>query len=195
MQRRTPPHPNYTGETQERGKITGMKKALKIIGITIGSLLVAFITLGVIAAIVLPDADPSVAAPAISASTAAAPVTVDPTPTPSPTPAPATTTEPAPEPVATAPAKTFVDQIRDDVGSYANLITSAEETEPGRIEVGTSIVDPRGDNGSPEAQQAIAICEAVMIATGASYVNVAEEDGTTFVLAGHPTYGPDCTEV
>lgn len=70
----------------------------------------------------------------------------------------------------------------------------ATETEPGRIEVETSITDPRGGEGSTEAAAAIAICEAA-VSLGATYASVLEADGTTFVLYGHPSYGQTCTEV
>ena len=85
---------------------------------------------------------------------------------------------------------------------WADAITSAVETEPGRLEVSTTIVDPRGDDGSPEAQLAIAVCEAAVgLLEGAgagegAYVAVFEDDGTHFVLYGHPrvTEG-ECTEI
>lgn len=74
-------------------------------------------------------------------------------------------------------------------------VTAVTQTEPGRISVATSIVDPRGDDGSPEALDAIAICEAAA-STGATYVSVMEADGTHFVLYGHPSYpAGQCTEV
>lgn len=83
---------------------------------------------------------------------------------------------------------------------WADLVTSATKTEADRAEVSTSITDPRGDAGSPEAQQAIQVCEgtvAWLSAAGAATpkVSVLEADGSTFVVAGHPSYGPDCTEV
>lgn len=78
----------------------------------------------------------------------------------------------------------------------ADLITTATETEPGRVEIQTSIVDPRS-SGSEAATQALEICKAGLasLSTDKPYVSVLEEDGTTFVLAGHPSYGPDCAEV
>lgn len=75
-----------------------------------------------------------------------------------------------------------------------DTVVSATETEPGRYEIQTSIVDPRGAAGSAEAVDAIAICEAV-VKLGATYVSVLEEDGTTFVVYGHPRYGDVCTEI
>lgn len=84
---------------------------------------------------------------------------------------------------------------------WLETITAVVETEPGRVEVRTTIVDPRGDDGSPAARQAIAVCEAavdLLTERGAKkpYVSVMEEDGTTFVLFGHPMV-PDgeCGEV
>lgn len=65
-------------------------------------------------------------------------------------------------------------------------VSAVTETEPGRFEIQTSIVDPRGGDGSPEAQEAMAICEAA-VGAGATYVAVFEADGTHFVLYGHPS--------
>ncbi|WHP18805.1 hypothetical protein [Cellulomonas sp. ES6] len=76
-----------------------------------------------------------------------------------------------------------------------STVSAVTETEPGRFEIQTSIVDPRGDDGSPEAQEAIAICQAAVDA-GATYVAVFEADGTHFVLYGHPSAPPGaCGEV
>jgi hypothetical protein len=84
--------------------------------------------------------------------------------------------------------------------SWIEQMTAATLTEPGRITVETTIVDPRGDAGSPAAQQAIQLCEGVVAylkGTGEAqpYVSVMENDGSTFVLYGHPSYPGGCTEV
>lgn len=85
--------------------------------------------------------------------------------------------------------------------AWLGAVTEAIETEPGRLEVRTTIVDPRGDDGSPAARQALAVCEAavdLLARRGADEPRVAvmEDDGTTFVLFGHPLV-PDgeCGEV
>jgi hypothetical protein len=83
---------------------------------------------------------------------------------------------------------------------WIEQVTAATLTEPGRITVETTIVDPRGDAGSPAAQQALQVCEGVvayMQSTGEAepYVSVMEQDGTTYVLYGHPSYPGGCTEV
>lgn len=86
------------------------------------------------------------------------------------------------------------DEVTEGAGDDGGLVTSATETEAGRIEVATSIVDPRTE-GSPEAASAVAICEAA-VAVGAEYVSVLEEDGTSFVLYGHPSVpAGECAEV
>lgn len=75
-------------------------------------------------------------------------------------------------------------------------IKSVIETEPGRISIETSIVDPRGADGSDEAKSAIAICESVVALFGSSYISVLEDDGTNFVLFGHSSVPSGaCTEV
>ena len=83
---------------------------------------------------------------------------------------------------------------------WVDQVTTATLTEPGRITVETTIVDPRGDSGSPAAQQAVQVCEGVVAylqGTGEAepYVSVMENDGSTYVLYGHPSYPDGCTEV
>ncbi|WP_163185912.1 hypothetical protein [Cellulosimicrobium sp. SL-1] len=102
--------------------------------------------------------------------------------------APATETSPAAETSAA------VDRTADVQAAAGDVVTKATETEPGRIEVETTIADPRGDAGGAEGQSAIAVCEAVK-GLGAEHVSVLEADGSTFVVAGHPSYGEACTEV
>ena len=69
----------------------------------------------------------------------------------------------------------------------AELVVAAAEPEVGRVNVETTIVDPRGDAGSAEAASALAICEAAAHLDEVTYVSVAEADGSTFVLYGHPS--------
>jgi hypothetical protein len=81
--------------------------------------------------------------------------------------------------------------------AWIDQVTLAEETEPGRLEIATTIVDPRGEEGSAEAQLAIGVCEAgvTILGAGATVVSVLEQDGTSFVLFGHPSAPAGrCTE-
>ncbi|UKA77333.1 hypothetical protein [Arthrobacter sp. FW306-07-I] len=79
---------------------------------------------------------------------------------------------------------------------WLGKIKSVTETEPGKIRIETSLVDPRGADGSEEAKSAITICESVVSLFGPSYISVLENDGTTFVLFGHPTVPSGaCAEV
>lgn len=79
---------------------------------------------------------------------------------------------------------------------WLNAIKSVAETEPDRIRVETDFVDPRGATGSEEAKSAVAICESVVTLFGPRYVSVLEDDGTTFVLFGHPSVPSGaCAEV
>jgi hypothetical protein len=79
---------------------------------------------------------------------------------------------------------------------WLDKIKSVTEAEPGRIRIETSVVDPRGADGSEEAKSAIAICESAITLFGPSYVSVLEDDGTSFVLFGHPSVPKGaCTEV
>lgn len=78
----------------------------------------------------------------------------------------------------------------------AELVVTAAEPEAGRVNVETTLVDPRGDAGSAEAESALVICEAAAHLDGVTYVSVAEADGTTFVLFGHPSVPEgECGEV
>ncbi|WP_164201880.1 hypothetical protein [[Micrococcus luteus] ATCC 49442] len=80
--------------------------------------------------------------------------------------------------------------------TWVKQIRSATESEPGRMTIGTSLVDPRGADGSEPARTAIAICEAAVAIFGPSYVAVMEDDGTHFVLFGHPSMPKgECAEV
>ena len=72
-------------------------------------------------------------------------------------------------------------------------VTRATETTPGHFVIYTDIVDPRGDDGSPEAQRALAICMAVQQQLGATHVRVQESDESTFAVIGG-TFKV-CTEV
>lgn len=114
------------------------------------------------------------------------------TPPATPTTSPAPTAEAAPAPDAAAYPidRTAAAQAAYDTG----VITAAAETEPGRWEISTTIVDPRVDGASQEGGIARGVCEAI-VALGATDVVIYEEDGTTFVLYGHPSYGNSCTEV
>lgn len=99
-------------------------------------------------------------------------------------------------PATSAPASPTgtVDRTADVRAVAGDTVTSATETEPGRIEVDTTIADPRGGAGSAEAVAAIAVCNAVL-SLGVTHVTVREADGTTFVVAGHPKYGATCVEI
>ncbi len=80
--------------------------------------------------------------------------------------------------------------------AWVGKIKSATATEPGRITIETSIVDPRGADGGEPARTALAICESAVAIFGPSHVAVMEDDGTHFVLFGHPSVPAGaCTEV
>ncbi len=83
------------------------------------------------------------------------------------------------------------------VAAWLASVTIAIQTEPGRVTVETTLVDPRGDDGSPEAQTAIAVCEAtVALDSTITNVTVAEQDGSSWILFGHPSVPVgECGEV
>lgn len=118
--------------------------------------------------------------------------------------APAESTTPsqtaaAPESMPAAssdPDKTADFKTANAGAAWVGQIKSATETEPGRIKIETSVVDPRGADGSEPAKTAISICEAAVTVFGPSYVAVMEDDGTHFVLFGHPSVPKGaCAEV
>jgi len=93
-------------------------------------------------------------------------------------------------------AKDVTSDVQKAAGNAGDAIVKAEETEPGRISVETTLVDPRGEDGSDEAKQAIGICEAAAGLDGVTYVSVLEKDGTSWVLYGHPSVPEgECSEV
>ena len=117
---------------------------------------------------------------------------------PAPTVTVTVTADARPAPTVTVTVSAAPDSMSDGdrltaLRAVSQMVTGVEETEPGRWVVHTSILDPRGDDGSsPEAQKAIAICERA-VELGATYVSVMESNDSTFVLYGHPSYGNVCT--
>jgi hypothetical protein len=117
------------------------------------------------------------------------------------TPAPTTASPSAAAPESIPSSSGEADKTADFMTASANAalvgqIKSATETEPGRISIGTSVVDPRGADGSEAAKTAIAICESAVALFGPSYVAIKEDDGTHFVLFGHSSVPKGtCTEV
>ena len=101
-------------------------------------------------------------------------------------------------PTTTAATTAEVDRTSDLQAAIDNpeVVTKAVETEHGRLTIETSIVDDREDGGD-DATQAITICEAgkALLDAPEPYVAVMEDDGTSFVIAGHPAYGAECTEI
>lgn len=112
---------------------------------------------------------------------------------------PTVTTVPA---SAAAPAadvdKTAEFKAANTGAPWIDQVTAATETETGRVRIDTTVVDPKGEDGSAPAKKAIAICEAAVASFGPSYTNISvmEQDGTHFVLYGHPSVPKGaCTEV
>ena len=169
-----------TGKTKRSGKRTAT-----IIAAIIGGLVVVLL----IVVVAIGSANSGADAQPTSTPTE---TVAEPEPEPEKTPTPTAT----PTPTSAAATEGFapVDvtaQMQQAVGS---VVTTATQVEESRVEVETTIADPRTGPGSAEAQQAIAVCEAAL-ALGVTKVSVFEADGTTFVVAGHPAYGEACTEV
>lgn len=82
---------------------------------------------------------------------------------------------------------------------WADRVTSVDEGEQGRLTIETSIVDPRGEDGSPAARTALKVCRAAVSylkddGTAEPYVAVREDDGTTFAVASPAVDGGGCSE-
>lgn len=117
-------------------------------------------------------------------------------------PSAASTTVAAPAATGAGPVDRTADLLdANPDATWTGEVTAATATEPGRLEIDTTLVDPRSEGGSPESQTAIEICEAgVALLSGegteAPYVSVLESDGTTWVLYGHPMVpAGECGEV
>jgi hypothetical protein len=94
------------------------------------------------------------------------------------------------------PDKTADFKTANADADWVGQIKAVTETEPGRISIDTSVVDPRGADGSEAARTAIAMCESALALFRTSYVAVKEDDRTHLVLFGHPSVPKGaCTEV
>lgn len=145
----------------------------------------------------IPGLATAFAALLLTACSPSAPQTAPVTTTPAPASASQRATAPESIPSAThEPDRTADFTTANANASWVGQVKSVTETEPGRFRVNTSVVDPRGANGSEVAMTAIAICESVVALFGPHYVSVLEDDGTNFVLFGHPSVPVGaCTEV
>lgn len=124
--------------------------------------------------------------------------TIPPAPVSSP---PSPMTEDKPIQASQSPSKFVVkdvtEQIKETVKQdVRSLVTKAQETEPGRLVVYTTIVDPRGEDDSVAAWRALRICNGIVHGGGYEHISVMEYDRTTFVLYGHPSVPVgECGEV
>lgn len=91
--------------------------------------------------------------------------------------------DPTPTPLAEtqrSEPEDITDWVKGARPDKADLVTSATRDDTGFIEVQTSITDPRGDDLSPEAADALAICVGIAD-QGETRGRILEADGTTFV--------------
>jgi len=104
---------------------------------------------------------------------------------------------------ATVPPAAGVDRTAELQATAGDVVTAATQ-DGDLLLVDTTIVDPRGDAGSPEGQQAVAVCQAAVdlltaSGTAAPGVQVHEADGTTFAVYSQQAIGnlvpaQQCTE-
>ena len=99
---------------------------------------------------------------------------------------------PAPSPDETETEAADDPTARVQAVAGTEWVLSATEDAPGEFTIETDIIDPRTEPGSPEAEIAIEICEAVQRELGATHVRVEERDGSTFVVLGGAF--EECTE-
>ena len=81
--------------------------------------------------------------------------------------------------------------------SWADKVIEVKRIGPRSLEVRTMITDPRGEDGSAAALEALAVCSAALSLLKAAGVDspsvrVLESDGSTFVHAGIDS--PECVE-
>lgn len=94
-----------------------------------------------------------------------------------------------------APSEDLVPLVEEELGADAEWTTAIEESEPGRIMISTDLIDNREDN-SADGMRAVTLCNGAARVDGVEYVSVAEADGTTWVLYGHPSVPEgECAEV
>lgn len=98
------------------------------------------------------------------------------------------------EPVEYPPLAEGEVDVTAEVVDVASAIVTRAIFDGETLRVETWLEDPRGADGSPEAQEAIEVCQDAQ-SLGYDRVYVSEDDGSTFVVAGHSEYGPECTEV
>lgn len=123
-----------------------------------------------------------IAATAALILTGCTPAVDDEGPAHSPTTPPSTsaTSTRAPEDVEAEFRAQFVDEAAN--------VTDVQVPEPNRIIIQTDLEDP-GRNTAPETLHARSLCEAAARVEGIEHVSVLEDDGTTWILYGHPA-GP-----
>lgn len=124
-----------------------------------------------------PQPIPTVTVEATVTTTARATVTATVTVTPEPS-----ATQASPSDDGGVVITNVTEVVKAAVGGNALLVESAEqEGEAGHMEIQTTILDPRGEDGSAAAAKAVAICEAVVAELAPAGLRVLEGDGSTFV--------------
>lgn len=125
--------------------------------------------------------------------TATATETVTASPEPAPTVTETVTADPELEETEESAAgeADLTEEIRKAAGDMVREVTQVGQ---GQYEISTLIIDPREDDGSPEAQEAIEICETVQQELGAATsIHVLESDDTIFAWIDPDT--GECVEV
>ncbi len=123
--------------------------------------------------------------------------TVAATPEPAPTVTETVTATPEPEESETAEASSddagLTSEVQEISGDAGEWVMEVVEQSPGQFEILTMLIDPRGEDGSRDAQDAVAICEAVQEELAATHIRVMESDETTFAMIDQAT--GECAEV
>ncbi|GAA1124976.1 hypothetical protein [Citricoccus alkalitolerans] len=77
-----------------------------------------------------------------------------------------------------------VAEIERDEYAESNVVTSVTAEDGTSLIAKTTLVDPRGDSGSSEAERATFICEAARRVPGIEKVKVMEAVGTHWIVYG-----------
>lgn len=109
----------------------------------------------------------------------------------------ATVTASSTRTTTTAEGGDLTQQLKGAGEPWSEKVLEVRKTGARGYEVVTTVVDPRGSDGSPAASEALAICRATLAAAKGEgvespSVRVLEADGSTFAHGGID--GPGCVE-
>lgn len=97
---------------------------------------------------------------------------------------PSAAAESHPDPESPTVTELVMAEIEGDEYAESNVVTKVTAEDGTSLTIETTLVDPRGDSGSSEAERATYICEASRRVPGIEEVKVMEADGTHWIVYG-----------